>query len=310
MEKGMKDRALADLIDMDDPPKVLKEVKAILAMMFSDFDSDIVEKVFIDIQRLFKGDYPGYRKCTTQYHDLKHATDTFLAMSRLIHGAVLNGEQLSRAQVSLGLICALMHDTGYIQTIDDNKGTGAKYTGKDTTRSIAFMDTYITDNKLPIEDFTHYADILICAGLDTRVSELHFASHQIAQLGMMLGTADLMGQMADRTYLEKLLLLYAEFREGEITDYKDELDLLKKTKGFYERIKKRLSSELGGVSDYVQYHFKVRWNIDRNLYTEAIESNVSYLNYILKNHEKDYRRHLRREKIMKRLRKRGEHAGV
>lgn len=32
-------------------------------------------------------------------------------------------------------------------------------------------------------------------------------------LGEILGTADLTGQMADRTYLEKLLLLFLEFED-------------------------------------------------------------------------------------------------
>ena len=37
----------------------------------------------------------------------------------------------------------------------------------------------------------------------------------------MLGTADLIGQMADRYYLEKLLLLYEEFSEaGQDTGFR------------------------------------------------------------------------------------------
>jgi hypothetical protein len=117
----------------------------------------------------------------------------------------------------------------------------------------------------------------------------------------MLGTADLLGQMADRTYLEKLLFLFYEFREGGVRGYDNELDLLKKTIDFYTIIRKRFASELDSVNEYMRYHFKVRWNLDRDLYMEAIENNIHYLKLILENHEKDYRDYLKRGDIVRRL---------
>jgi len=222
-------------------------------------------------------------------------------MARLMHGASVCGENLAREQVNLGLICALMHDTGYIQTLDDNAGTGAKYTRIDSRRSIAFMEKYIADNGLSKEDLAHYPDILICTGLDTEINETRFASRGIELLGKMLGTADLLGQMADRAYLERLLFLFYEFREGGIMGYDTELDLLKKTTDFYSVTRKRFASELDGVNEYMRYHFRARRNLDRDLYVEAIEKNISYLTFILENHEKDYRDHLRRGGIVRRL---------
>ncbi len=109
------DIQLSKLVDMDDPQIVLGEVKNILSMISPDFDCGPVSRVFADILRLFNGEYPGYRECNTPYHDLSHATDIFLAMARLIHGAVLAGEILDRDNITLGLISALFHDAGYIQ---------------------------------------------------------------------------------------------------------------------------------------------------------------------------------------------------
>ena len=152
----IKEMQLSRIIDMEDPQSVLDEVRAIVLMMFPEFDFDTVDRVFKDIVRLFRGEYPGYRKCTTQYHDLKHTTDAFLAMARLMHGAFICGENLTKEQVALGLVCALMHDTGYIQTIDDEGGTGAKYGRIDTKRSTVFMDKYVADSGLSKEDFKHY----------------------------------------------------------------------------------------------------------------------------------------------------------
>jgi hypothetical protein len=197
-----KQRTLADLIDMNDPKGVLEEVKNILGMMFQEPSYQVIELAFADTVRLFNGEYPGYKRCTTPYHDLNHATDTMLAMARLIHGAILTGYSITEHQVTLGLMCALMHDTGCIQKEGDTEGTGAKYTGSDTIRSIEFMKAYLADSGLMRERFAAYADILICASLETRVAELSFPSPTVELLCKLLGTAGLMGQMADRIYLE------------------------------------------------------------------------------------------------------------
>jgi hypothetical protein len=119
----------------------------------------------------------------------------------------------------------------------------------------------------------------------------------------MLGTADLMGQMADRTYLEKLLFLYYEFKEGGIMGYADELDLLKKTMDFYDMTQKRFTNVLGGMNKYMRYHFKARWNLDKDLYMEAVNNHIHYLEFILENHEKDYRGHLKRGGMVEKLNK-------
>lgn len=298
-----RQKSLGDLTDMKDPKRVFEEVQSILGMIFQEPSYQMIERAFTDTIRLFNGEYPGYRQCTTPYHDLKHATDSMLAMTRLIHGAVLEGHSLTEPQASFGIMCALMHDTGYIQKEEDTEGTGAKHTGSDTIRSIEFIKGYLRDNLLISDQLPPCDDILICASLETRTAEFSFPSPLVELLCKLLGTADLMGQMADRTYLEKLLHLYKEFREAEVAGYKDELDLFKKTNDFYERVKKRLREEFDGVCDYAQHHFRERWGIDRNLYLEAIESNIRYLTYVLENHEKNYRNHLRRERGVRRLSK-------
>jgi len=289
------------MIDTGNPQSVLDEVGAILLMINPQFDFETVDRVFKDIVLFFRGEYPGYLKCSTEYHDLKHTTDTFLAMARLMHGVFLGGENFTAEQVNLGLICALMHDTGFIQTLDDDVGTGAKYTPTHIRRSIAFMDKYIADNGLSKEDFANYSDILNCTGLHAKINETQFESRDIELMCKMLNTADLLGQMADRTYLEKLLFLFYEFREGGVAGYDNELDLLRKTIGFYDLTRERFTSEMGGVNKYMRLHFKALWKVDRDLYMDAIENHINYLKFLLKNHEKDYREHLRRGGIVKKL---------
>ena len=126
--KMEENRLHSNLLNLDSIQKVLEEVMYILSLFSPDFDTKPVKNAFITTVNLFKGIYPGYRECKTEYHDLRHTTHTLLAMVRLTHGAVLNGMSLSNRNICVGLISALLHDSGYIQEEDDREGTGAKYT--------------------------------------------------------------------------------------------------------------------------------------------------------------------------------------
>ena len=292
---------LSQLIDMDKPNLVFDEVKTIVSMMYPRFHFSPLTNVFEDVLLLFSGKYPGYRECVTGYHDLKHTTDALLAAVRLMHGAVLAGENLGAKNVALGIISALLHDSGYIQDIDDQSGTGGKYTLTHIERSIAFMDQYFRTHNFSRADFSRCSDILHCTGLQTKLTEIRFQSNEIELLGKILGAADLLGQMADRTYLEKLPFLYKEYKEGGIDLYADEIELLEKTIDFYAITGKRLNNELGGVHHHLVHHFKARWNIDSDLYAVAMERNIRYLKYVLSEHRKEYRKYFRRGGYIKRL---------
>ena len=126
---------------MESPQDVFDEVKKIVLMIFPQFDFAPVALTLRDVLRLFQGLYPGYQACDATYHDLKHTTDTFLAMARIIHGAGITDRHFSERDVALGLISALFHDSGYILSLDE-EGPGAKYTTGHIRRSVAFMDKY------------------------------------------------------------------------------------------------------------------------------------------------------------------------
>jgi len=286
--------ALMHFVNMDDPQSVLKEVKTTVLMIFPTFDFASLDLAFSDFVDLFAGNYPGYRKCNTRYHDLKHTTDTFMALARLIHGATTKGIKITRRGVSLALISALMHDTGYIQTTDDQTGTGAKYTLTHVNLSIDFMSNYFMDKGFPREDFIFCRNIVSCTGLDVGLGRIQFTNSENKLLGKMLGTADLQGQMADRGYLAKLIYLYHEFREGGVPGYSSELDLLKKTPDFYQMTLKRFEERLGDVWRYMRHHFKSRWGLDEDPYKTTIEAHITYLEHTLRYHLDDYREYLRR----------------
>lgn len=268
---------LSRLVDLETPEDGFREVKAIALLAAPDFDCTTFEAAFEDTVRLFNGEYPGYQACNTLYHDLDHTIDALLAMSRLVHGAFVDGLELTERQLRLGLISALLHDTGYIQAAHDQAGTGAQYTLVHIKRSIEFMRAYFADKKYAEDDFEFCSGLLKCTGLDTRIDEIPFESPEHEALGKMLGTADLLGQMADRCYLQKLRFLYNEFCEGQVTGFKDELDLWERTPAFYQFTLRRFAGELGGVYRHMRSHFKVRWDIDRDLYLELIAEKIDFL---------------------------------
>lgn len=285
------------LLDISDTAGILAEVKRAASLILPNFDFRRFDDAFNDVDRLFQGKYEGYRACNTKYHDFNHTLMVLLAMARLMHGATVAGVRFTEKDVNLGFIGALMHDTGYIQSADDYTGTGAKYTLIHIRRSVRFIQDYYALEPYFAKDMKNFHDILSCTGIQTMVNEILFESENVALLGKMLGTADLLGQMADRLYLEKLMLLYSEFEEGGVPGFDSEADLLRKTVSFYKRTKTRFQDEFGNVNRYMVHHFKERWNIESNVYEESIENNINYLKFVLKHSRKNIHQTLRRNSI-------------
>ncbi len=293
------------LLHMLDSDRVLGEVKYIMRTMVPDFDFEAMECVYDDVIALFQGRYPGYRECNTPYHDLQHTLDTFLAMARLCHGAYLAGRRFSAENLLIGLTAALLHDAGYIQPESDTDGTGAKYTLKHVVRSADFAEKYIVERGWGEVNGRKARVMIMCTELAIKVNAIDFPDAETEVLGKILGTVDLLGQMAARNYLEKLLLLYQELKEGEVPGFESELDLLEKTTDFYDFIKTRLADQCGGLWHHMRRHFADRWNIDRDIYAEYIDKNMEYLQQLLDDNNPNYRDDLKRSGIVADLARNG-----
>ena len=273
-----KPAMLSDLVKTDSPREVLKEILYVLKLVSPKFHVSRLKAAFQRALDLYEGRFPGFQACNTEYHDLRHTTDTILAMVRLIHG---EEGKCTDKQIETALVSALFHDAGYILEIDDNEGTGAKYTADHVNRSIRFIDRLEAGIGMGKDDIRECQKMILCTDLSVDVKKISFSSDATRTLGKMLAVADLYAQMADRTYLEKLKHLYSEFKEGNIGDYESETDLLKKTVGFYEFIEKRVENDLGSVYRYFYPHFVERWGIRQDLYTRAIVNQKNYLIKVL-----------------------------
>ncbi len=108
----------------------------------------------------------------------------------------------------------------------------------------------------------------------------------------MLGTADIIAQMADRCYLEKCRdRLYPEFVQAGLasagtagpqrtpaTLFDSAEDLLRKTPSFYRAAKARLTDQLGAVYEFVRDHFG-----GHNPYLDEVAKNIRYAERVAEN---------------------------
>ncbi len=290
----LDNREFYRILQMDSPKDVLVEVQSILGSISPKINIASVTYAFLSTINLFQGRYAGYLACNTNYHDMRHTVETFLATARLIDGAVLNGKRFDAHDIVVGLKAALFHDAGYIQEHDDREGTGAKYTLNHVHRSMAFFDRHKAELGLSDSDAAAGQAMILCTQLDETIENIYFPSESFESLGRILAVADLLAQMADRIYLEKLLLLYDEFEEGNVGDYKNEEDLLRKTLSFFDFVTERINKILENNQLYMRLHFESRWRLCDNLYTMSFEKQKAYLEKIIANPNGSLVKHLKR----------------
>jgi hypothetical protein len=254
---------------------------------------DRVATAFEEFERLFAGRMPGYHGVDTVYHDRQHSLDMTLAMARLLvgyEGSVEAHQRFGAERAIMGLVTSLFHDAGYIREFDDRQHrNGAEFTLYHVTRSARFLARFLPsigmENWVPVS-----TRIVHFTGYEIQLSQIHLADGRDRKLGHLLGTADLIAQMADRCYLEKCRdRLYPEFVLGGIAAthgddgtlhvrYSSGLDLLRQTPRFVRETRtQRLEGEFEHAYRYAEPLFG-----GKNPYLEAIERNVDYLQRVLR----------------------------
>ena len=301
---------LSTLVDMKSPEAVHKEVLYTLGLVNPELKTEHLDRVFKFTVDLYEGKLQEYKACNTDYHNLRHITDTYLAMARLLHGAQLSDANFNDREIILGVASALMHDTGMIQESSDTEGTGAKYTQDHVRLSMDFVEKHAKTLLLDNQEVTDLRDMILCTDLMADLTAIDFSTEKIELLGKMLGTADLIAQMADRTYIEKLLFLFHEFREAQMGQFKNEVDFLHQTINFFEISAKRFDETLSNTKRYMVPHFKARWDTDENLYIFSLEKQRAFLKKILTDEKKSIYQELKRDNIVDEVRRKFGEVGL
>jgi hypothetical protein len=284
---------VTNTVEVSSPAAVLAAVKALYLPQWPGLSMEVLEKAFRHFERLFAGEVPGYCGVDTVYHDRQHTLDITLALARLIvgHERQHTGEQaLGSDRALLGLIIGLFHDVGYLRRSDDkHTHNGAEFTRTHVSRGARFLEEYLPQIGLaaavPVaREIIHYT------GYEVPFSRINVSDPRDVTLGHLLGTADMIAQMADRCYLEKCRdRLYAEFVLGGVAlpldangdrevKYASGLDLLRQTPDFVAEVR---TKRLDGEFHRAYSNLEILYN-GRNPYIEAIDRNVEYLRQILR----------------------------
>jgi hypothetical protein len=226
---------------------------------------------------MYRGEHRDYRPCDTEYHDIQHVLDVTLAMARLMdgyqRGARKGDPALTKDLYLVGVLSALFHDFGYLRRRNDRKHrNGAEYTLIHVSRGASFLRGYARELGLS-ENLAEAAAALVhFTGYERAVESIRLPDETLRRVGRMLGTADIVAQMADRCYLEKCRdRLYPEFVLGRIPAFSSAEDLVMKTPRFYEGALKRLDEKLGRSYEYAARHFG-----GPNLYLDEMRKNIAY----------------------------------
>lgn len=280
-------------VNMVDPKAVADAVCDILARRYESFDEGTMRQAFIDIEDAFWGLFPGLLPCDTPYHDLRHSLGTALLMARMVdgyeaaHGADL--PELGSEAGSLAVLLALFHDIGFLRRDSEAHTNGACLIRDHEQRSVDFVRAYLARGRFA--SFAQQAELIQATNFAQPIAEtLNGRPSEFFLIGQMLGTADLVSQIASRYYLERCrYFLYQEFvvagmdrttssSGATVMLYATAEDLLRKTPGFYEHlVKRRLEVDFAQAYRYIAPHFG-----GDDPYARAMQHNLDHLRELIR----------------------------
>jgi hypothetical protein len=235
---------------------------------------------------LYAGHWPSHEACAVTYHNLSHSLDVCLAAARMLSGwnRVESARALDQRYFLLGMAAGLFHDAGYIKDKGDHAGDGGKFTLVHVRRSMEIAKKYLTQKKWPpeeveavvriisITEYSHHPDLATL-----------FPDAKLKTMAQMVATADLVAQMADTDYVQRIDDLFAEFKEvyefenSETLSrqgtkvYKTVQEIKDGTIAFYEQFVLPTLTNLGRMDRYLADFFAD----GRNPYQENITANLS-----------------------------------
>jgi hypothetical protein len=288
LQQRLNQNDVTNRVNVEDPAQVSQAVRELFGGRYPGADFTPLALAFSDFEALFEGRYPGYLACDTLYHDLRHTLDMSLATARLIDGhdrVCAPAERLGARRAMLGVVIALLHDSGYLRRSDEPLvPNGAVHTRVHVSRGAQLIARYLPRIGFA-EEAAVAARLVHFTGYEIEPEAIEVADPRDRTLGWIVGTADLIGQMSDRTYLEKCRdFLYQEFVWGGIAReslpdgrllvrYVSPEDLMRKTPSFYDAVaRERMQRKLGAVDRYAAAHFD-----GPSLYQAEIDRNMGFL---------------------------------
>jgi hypothetical protein len=292
-QERRNDYDVTNTVQVSSPERVRAAVAELFEALYPNDSFDPVWLAFHDFERLFRGLEPDYHGVDTSYHDIQHTLDMTLALARLIAGhemSVERQDRLGAERAELAVVSALFHDAGYLRhKVRDREAiNGAEFTRFHVTRSGRYLEDYLP--RLGLERFVPVVSRIVhFTGYELNIDQIELDDPKDSVVGHLLGTADLVAQLADRCYLEKCRdRLYPEFVIGGVAidevsggnevRYRSARDLLAKTLAFYQSsARRRLEHNFNRVYRYTEAFFERR----ENPYVLFIRKNLMFLTNVI-----------------------------
>ncbi|MBK9520944.1 MAG: hypothetical protein IPO13_04880 [Rhodocyclaceae bacterium] len=294
------DRPSAALGNISDIGEVEAQVIETVKRFAPGHNLQPISDAFTLLRTAFSGELTGYQALKTLYHNNSHTNEVVLCSSRMLHGLAMAGRGLDADHIDAAIIGALMHDVGYLMTDEEAAGTGAQFTSTHVSRGVDFAKRHLLD--LPPAVLAATVKVIQVTDHRQHPDWVSFDNPQQKLAAYATATSDLIGQMANREYIERLLFLYFEFEEANLGGFADVHDLLEKTISFYRLTKNRLDHDLSGLATYLPHHFAQTIGEERNFYVESIGRNLTYLDDLLKDSRESRLEKLKRGGIVDQVR--------
>jgi len=249
--------------------------------LFGSQEGGYIDEYMDAIDGLFTGSYAEYQAMDTAYHDITHTLQATLCLVELLHNRQFAEATpgISAKDFKLAVVAVLFHDIGYLKTIADTEGSGAKYTHLHEKRSCSFARAFLQQRGWPSDDLQFVENLISSTGPSADVTRIEFRSEIERILGQTVCTADYIGQMSDPHYPEKLAVLFSEFKESYQYQQIPESEwpfasyesLLRSTPGFWGTfVQHKLNVECAGISRYLEHPVT-----GENPYMASIERNLA-----------------------------------
>jgi putative methionine-R-sulfoxide reductase with GAF domain len=261
-------------------------IDQILSLLDHDFAmSEELSSVLEDVDNLYSGNWPEYEACQAPYHTFQHALDVTLTALRMASGWNTQNpsDPLAQGHLTSLVIASLFHDSGYIKDKGDEDGFGGKYSFTHILRSQTICAQYLTQKQYPESIKKLVFNTIETTDFEALPDLDQHAAGADGIIARMVGSSDIIAQMADIKYMDHLADLYEEFSEayefhGKSTLQKKNIqvfdsfdELLSSTIAFYENIVRPRLNFLGRMDQYLITYFGEK----RNPYLENIIANLS-----------------------------------
>ena len=279
---------MSQLVDMKNLPAVLEEVKNNFIHHYPVESFPVVRSLFNKLHRYCSENPSDGLGCPL---DFSQAGGIMLAFSRIFDGYNIENGVVCEEAVILGLIASILCSQGVYSYLEEaeNRSEPAIHIEEMKKSVQEVFDKY----EITKENFETVKKMITCACINYDLKDVTFDSEAEKTVALMVASADILGRMSSRNYLEKLLNYYDSVKE-DIDEF-SRLMLLKQNIQYYRNvITKRLEDDLMGLYKLCEVHFERRYDIGYNMYIEAIDRQIEYLEDVLQQGPESYRAHFKR----------------